>query len=129
RADLSALETRALVVLRRPQGVIDEYYHHNTNTIVHGRSQFGQGVHEAAITRDRHHRTLGRRDLGAQGSGKAKTQGGEVGRRYVGAWLSGTVGKMGPVADIGDATHQDGIVRQYPLHAVQDLALIGGFLL
>src|SRR5262245_12382476 len=56
RADLSALETRALVVLRRPQSIIDEHHYHDTNAIVHGSGEFGQGVHEAAITRNRHYR-------------------------------------------------------------------------
>ena len=104
-ADLSPLETRALVVLRGAQGIIHEHHHHDANPIVHRRGEFGEGVHEAAITSDRHHRTLWHRNFGAQGNWKAKTEGGEVGRRQISAWLPGAVGKMRPVAQVGDATH------------------------
>src|SRR5712692_5584368 len=60
-ADLSPMKTRALVVLRRAQGIINEHHYHHANTIVHGSSEFGQRVHEAAIAGDGHDRALWQR--------------------------------------------------------------------
>ena len=103
--NLAPLKTRALIVLRRSQGVVHEHDYHDANAVMHGRGEFGQRVHKAAITGDGHHWTLGQRHFRAQSHGKAKTQGRKVGRREIGAWLPGAVGKMCPVPHVGDATH------------------------
>ncbi len=67
---------------------------------------------------------LGPGHLGPQGRGKGVTQGSEIGRGDVGPGLAHRVSQVTPVADIGDASHHDGVRVQPFAQGSDDVHLL-----